>query len=146
MALLRLLLLVLLALPARAGDVILDARTGDVIAGRDATAPRAPASVTKLMAIMVVLDAVEAGEIALDQAITVSSHAAAAPPVALGLKAGETISLRVALHAALVLSSNDAARVLAEAEDAQGLGPAPERADMHGPVGQPGRPGRAGGA
>jgi len=101
--------------PARAGQVVMDAATGAVLAGAAETAPRFPASITKLMTIYVALEAVTAGAIAWDSELTVSATAAAAPPVKLGLRAGETIPLSTAIHAALTLSSNDAARVIAEA-------------------------------
>lgn len=108
-------LLLLSSAAAEAGEVILDAATGEVLAGHDIEAPRFPASVTKLMTIFTALDAVGRGEIGLKDRITVSKTAAAAPPVKLGLRAGETITLEDAIHAALILSSNDAARVIAEA-------------------------------
>lgn len=100
---------------AIAGQAILDARNGKLIAGQDANAPRYPASITKLMTIYVALDALKKGEIDWNAPIKVSARAAAAPPVKLGLKAGQTIRLNQAVHAALTLSSNDAARVIAEA-------------------------------
>ena len=114
-ALVLLTLSVVRADPARAGQVVMDADTGAVVAGAAETAPRFPASITKLMTIYVALEAVTAGEIPWDSDLAVSAHAAAAPPVALGLGAGETIPLPTAIHAVLVLSSNDAARVIAEA-------------------------------
>ena len=110
-----LLIACLAAFPLQAGEVVLNADTGEIIAGADANAQRYPASVTKLMTIYVALDAAANGELSLDAKIRVSKHAAAAPPVKLGLKAGRTIRLEQAIHAALTLSSNDAARAIAEA-------------------------------
>lgn len=104
-----------LASVANAGEAIIDADTGLLIAGVDADTPRFPASTTKLMTIFVALEAAVIGEIDLDAEVTVSRRAAAAPPVKLGLKAGERIRLSDAIHAALIVSSNDAARVIAEA-------------------------------
>lgn len=98
-----------------AGEVIIDAKTGRQIAGVDADRPRFPASTTKLMTIFVALEAADLGEVDLAAVVRISKHAAAAPPVKLGLKAGDTIRLSDAIHAALILSSNDAARVIAEA-------------------------------
>ena len=69
----------------------------------------------KLMTIFVALEAAAKGEIDLNAPIKVSGHAAAAPPVKLGLKKGESIRLGDAIHAALIVSSNDAARMIAEA-------------------------------
>ena len=104
-----------LATPALSSQVIFDVRSGKVISGQDANAPRYPASLTKLMTIYIALDAVARNEIAWNAPIKVSQRAAAAPPVKLGLRAGDTIRLVHAVHAALTLSSNDAARVIAEA-------------------------------
>lgn len=98
-----------------ASEAIIDARTGQLIAGVGADTPRFPASTTKLMTIYVALEAAAIGEIDLGAKIKVSRHAAAAPPVKLGLKVGERIRLSDAIHAALIVSSNDAARVIAEA-------------------------------
>lgn len=113
----RAVLLALLPCWALAGEAVLDADTGRVLSGVDADAPRYPASVTKLMTIYAALDAIADGELALEREIVVSAGAAAAPPVKLGLRVGERIRLADALHAALVLSSNDAARAVAEAVD-----------------------------
>ena len=99
----------------RAGEAIIDARSGRLIAGADADQPRFPASTTKLMTIFVALEAAARGDVDLDAKVRISRHAAAAPPVKLGLREGEAIRLSQAIHAALILSSNDAARVIAEA-------------------------------
>lgn len=106
---------VTMAIPSTAGEAIIDAATGRLVAGIDADRQRFPASTTKLMTIYVALEAAAIGEIRLDAKVTVSRHAAVAPPVKLGLKAGEKIRLSDAIHAALIVSSNDAARVIAEA-------------------------------
>ena len=104
-----------MATVANCGEAIIDGQTGRLIAGVDADTPRFPASTTKLMTIFVALEAAAKGEIDLNAPIKVSGHAAAAPPVKLGLKKGESIRLGDAIHAALIVSSNDAARVIAEA-------------------------------
>lgn len=101
--------------PALAGQVILNAATGKVIVGENETVQRFPASITKLMTAYVALDAVAAGTIDWQAALPVSAHAAAAPPVKLGLGQGQTITMQQAVHAILTRSSNDAARVIAEA-------------------------------
>lgn len=111
----QLALALLLAGPAAAGQVIWDPARGVAVAGVEAEALRHPASTAKLMTLMVVLDAVAAGEIAWDAPLSVSPRAAATAAVNLGLAAGQTIPLATAVHAVLVLSSNDAAVVLAEA-------------------------------
>ncbi len=100
---------------AWASEAIIDAETGRLVAGVDAHKQRFPASTTKLMTIFVALDAAAQGEVDLDARIRISNHAAAAPPVKLGLRPGDDIRLGDAIHAALIISSNDAARVIAEA-------------------------------
>lgn len=100
---------------SHAGQVILDGASGKVIAGKNESALRFPASITKLMTALVALDAVVAGEIGWTEPLRISKHAAGAPPVKLGLRAGGTIPMKTAVHAILTRSSNDAARVIAEA-------------------------------
>lgn len=104
-----------LASVASSGEAIIDGGTGRLIAGVGADTPRFPASTTKLMTIYVALEAAAIGEIDLNAKVKVSRQAAAAPPVKLGLKMGERIRLSDVIHAALIVSSNDAARVIAEA-------------------------------
>lgn len=108
-------LIAALAAPqARAGHIAVDVASGDILQQSAADLLRFPASITKLMTAFVALDAVAAGEIALDASLTVSANAAAAPPVKLGLRAGQQITLKTAIHAILTRSSNDAARAIAE--------------------------------
>src|SRR5207237_1149584 len=77
--------------------------------------PWYPASLTKLMTAYVVFQKIKAGALKLDQKITVSELAARQPPSKLGLAAGSTITVDLALQALLVYSANDMAYVLAEA-------------------------------
>lgn len=95
--------------------MVIDARTGKVLHSRNADTRLHPASLTKMMTLYVVFDAVEKGEISLDTLVTVSRKAAAEPPSKLGLKAGQKIRLRHLIRAAAVKSANDAATALGEA-------------------------------
>ncbi|MDA8585930.1 D-alanyl-D-alanine carboxypeptidase [Rhodobacteraceae bacterium] len=95
--------------------MVIDARTGKVLHSRNADTRLHPASLTKMMTLYVVFDAVEKGEISLDDVITISRKAAAEPPSKLGLKAGQKIRLRHLIRAAAVKSANDAATALGEA-------------------------------
>ena len=94
---------------------VMDARTGEVLYSRNANTRLHPASLTKMMTLYVVFQAVEAGEISLDKVITISAKAAAEPPSKIGLKKGQKIKLRYLVRAAAVKSANDAATALAEA-------------------------------
>ncbi len=95
--------------------MVIDARTGKVLHSRNADTRLHPASLTKMMTLYVVFDAVEKGEISLDTMVTISRKAAAEPPSKLGLKAGQKIKLRHLIRAAAVKSANDAATALGEA-------------------------------
>ena len=95
--------------------MVVDARSGEVLHSRNADTRLHPASLTKMMTLYVVFDAVERGEISLDTKVTISRFAAAEPPSKLGLKPGQKIALRYLIRAAAVKSANDAATALGEA-------------------------------
>ncbi len=95
--------------------MVMDARTGEVLHSRNADTRLHPASLTKMMTLYIVFEAVENGEIGLDTPVTISKYAAAEPPSKLGLRAGQKIRLRYLIRAAAVRSANDAATALAEA-------------------------------
>ncbi|MEP1538853.1 MAG: D-alanyl-D-alanine carboxypeptidase family protein [Paracoccaceae bacterium] len=94
---------------------VMDARTGEVLHSRNAETRLHPASLTKMMTLYVVFEAVEKGEISLDTMIKVSKKAASEPPSKLGLWAGQRIKLRYLVRASAVKSANDAATAMAEA-------------------------------
>ncbi|MEP1588027.1 MAG: D-alanyl-D-alanine carboxypeptidase family protein [Tateyamaria sp.] len=94
---------------------VMDARTGEVLHSRNADTRLHPASLTKMMTLYVVFQAVERGEITMDTVITISGNASAEPPSKLGLRKGQKIKLRYLVRAAAVKSANDAATALGEA-------------------------------
>ena len=81
-----------------------------VVADRAATERLPPASLTKLLTALVVLDSNWDAE----RWLTVSANAASTPPTRVGLRAGEQITTGAALAAMLIRSANDACRVLVE--------------------------------
>jgi D-alanyl-D-alanine carboxypeptidase (penicillin-binding protein 5/6) len=81
---------------------------GVVLAAREPDTPRAPASITKLMTLLVALEHAR-----LDDVVTVTREAAATPESTVMLRAGERLSVRDLAIAALVPSANDAATALA---------------------------------
>jgi D-alanyl-D-alanine carboxypeptidase len=95
--------------------LVMDARSGEVLHSRNADTRLHPASLTKMMTLYVVFEAVENGEIGLDTPVKISKFAASEPPSKLGLRAGQTIKLRYLIRAAAVKSANDASTALAEA-------------------------------
>lgn len=90
-----------------ASYLLLDARTGRHLAGRNFETARGVASTQKLVTALVVLD-----EGNLDKMIRVQASDVAVEPTRLGLKAGEVYSRRELLYAFLVKSCNDVANVL----------------------------------
>lgn len=95
--------------------MVMDARTGEVLHASNADTRLHPASLTKMMTLYVVFQAVERGEISMDTVVTVSQRAAAEPPSKLGLRPGQKIKLRYLVRASAVKSANDAATAIAEA-------------------------------
>lgn len=111
-------MLVIVPLSAAAAPyaaLVMDARSGKVLHARNADTRLHPASLTKMMTLYVVFEAIENGEITLDTNVRISKHAASEPPSKLGLKAGQQIKLRYLIRGAAVKSANDAATALAEA-------------------------------
>lgn len=94
--------------------MVMDARTGEVLHSRNADTRLHPASLTKMMTLYVVFEAVRLGEISMDTPVTISRNAANTP-YALGFRAGSEVELRYLVRAAAVRSSNDAATAIAEA-------------------------------
>ncbi len=90
--------------------VVINAATGRVLYAKNPDARLMPASTTKLVNALVVLDRAK-----LDDVTTVSARAAGQPPTKAGLKRGDRITIRTLLYAALMKSANDAAVALAEA-------------------------------
>jgi len=110
-------LFAILATPVSAAPyaaMVMDARTGEVLHSRNADTRLHPASLTKMMTLYVVFEAVRLGEISMDTPVTISQNAASTP-YALGFRAGSQVELRFLVRAAAVRSSNDAATAIAEA-------------------------------
>ncbi|MCL2224636.1 MAG: D-alanyl-D-alanine carboxypeptidase [Defluviitaleaceae bacterium] len=91
------------------GAVLMDAETGRVLWGKNEHEPLAMASTTKIMTAVLAL---ESGR--MDETVTVSSKAAAAPKVKMHLTAGEKVRLGDLMLALMLESSNDAAVAIAE--------------------------------
>jgi D-alanyl-D-alanine carboxypeptidase len=110
-------ILVLLAAPARAFDppyIVVDMDTGDVLAQRSSGELWYPASLTKLMTVYVVFQALRDGRLGLDSPITITPAATDEPPARMGFAAGTVITVDNALKMLLVKSANDVAVAVAE--------------------------------
>lgn len=99
----------------RYASIVVDFDTGEVLYERNADLVRYPASLTKMMTMYLVFEALRAKKVTLDSKLAVSAHAAAREPSKLGLVPGSTITLETALRGMSTKSANDAASVVAEA-------------------------------
>lgn len=100
--------------PSKDAALILDGETGKVLYARNATLTRYPASLTKIMTLYLLFDALQKGQLTLQTPMTVSAHAAEQAPVKLHLAPGDTITVEQAIKAVVVRSANDVAVVIAE--------------------------------
>jgi D-alanyl-D-alanine carboxypeptidase len=96
-------------------SLLMDASTGQVLAATNADLPRYPASLTKMMTLYMVFEALSGGSLSLGQPLYTSTHASLQPPTKLGLRPGQSISVEDAILALVTKSANDAAAVVAEA-------------------------------
>jgi len=95
-------------------SIVINAETDEVLHARFADARRYPASLTKVMTLYMLFDAIEAGEIKLTDRLRVSATADRQPASDLGVKAGSTIRVEDAIYALVTKSANDVAVVVAE--------------------------------
>lgn len=113
-------LVALLAANAEAFDIdaksalLIDADTGQVLFEKNADEVREPASLTKIMTMLVAMDAVKAGEVSLDDPVRTSRRASATGGSQVYLAEGEVHSLRQMLKAIAIASANDASVAVAE--------------------------------
>ena len=94
--------------------LVVHADTGDVLFDRYADERRYPASLTKMMTLYLTFEAIEAGELSLDDTLIASRRASQQPASKLGLPRGGKIDVSTAIDALVIKSANDVATVLAE--------------------------------
>ena len=94
------------------GAMAVDAQTGKVLFSDRADAAAYPASVTKLMTLLLVMEDVRAGKYSYDTQVAATQEAYMSEPSWVGLKAGERMSVKDLCYALMVESANDAAIVL----------------------------------
>ncbi len=93
---------------------VIDINSNTVLYSRSADRPRYPASLTKIMTLYMVFEALREGTITRATRIIFSSHAAAQPPSRLGIAVGQSISVESAIRALVTKSANDVAAAVAE--------------------------------
>lgn len=94
--------------------ILMEASTGTVLYEKDADTARPPASVTKIMTMLLIFEAVERGDISLEDEVTTSEYAASMGGSQVFLEAGEVQTVDTLLKCISVASANDACVAMAE--------------------------------
>ena len=94
--------------------ILMEATTGTILYAQNAEEALPPASVTKVMTLLLVMEAIDAGTIRLDDTVSVSANAASMGGSQVYLKEGEVMSIEDLLKSVVIASANDAAVALAE--------------------------------
>ena len=94
--------------------MVVDGATGRTLYARNADELRHPASLTKMMTLYLLFDALKEGRVTMSTPLHVSAHAAAQKPTNLHLSAGDEIPVETAIKAIVVRSANDVAVTIAE--------------------------------
>jgi D-alanyl-D-alanine carboxypeptidase len=99
---------------ARPAAIVVDAKNGKVMYEEDPDGLRYPASLTKMMTLYLVFEALESGRISLNSRVPVSNHAANQAPSKLGVRPGQSFTVEQGILALVTRSANDCATAFAE--------------------------------
>ena len=94
--------------------LLMDVATGTILYEQNAHEPLAPASVTKVMTMLLIMEAIDSGKIGWDDSVTASEAAAAKGGSQIYLKVGESMSVSDMVKSIAVSSANDCACAMAE--------------------------------
>ena len=94
--------------------VLMEAQTGTVIYQKDSDTRRSPASITKIMTLILIFDALEKGNLKLDDIVTTSAYAKSMGGSQVFLEEGETQTVETLIKCIVIASGNDASVAMAE--------------------------------
>lgn len=94
--------------------ILMEVNTGKILYEQNADEKLPPASITKIMSLLLVMEAIEKGEMKLSDVITASEHACSMGGSQIWLEPGETMTVDELLKAAVIASANDATVALGE--------------------------------
>ncbi len=94
--------------------IVMEASTGQVVCEQDADAKRSPASITKIMTLLIIFEHIKSGRIHLDDQVTTSAYAMSMGGSQVYLEEGETQTLDTMIKCIAVASGNDASVAVAE--------------------------------
>ena len=95
--------------------ILMEAKTGKILYEDNADEVTAPASITKIMSLVLIMEALDDGRLTLDTVVTASEHAAKMGGSQIWLDPGEQMTVNDLLKATVIASANDATVALAEA-------------------------------
>lgn len=99
---------------ARQSSIVIDVKAGKVLSAEDADGLRYPASLTKMMTLYLVFEALDSGRIKLNTRVPVSANAAAEQPSKLGVRKGTSFTVEQGILALVTRSANDCATAFGE--------------------------------
>lgn len=94
--------------------VLMEPETGTVILEKDKDVPRSPASVTKVMTLLLIFEEIEKGNLKLDDTVITSAHAKSMGGSQVFLEEGETQTVETMIKCIVIASGNDASVAMAE--------------------------------
>lgn len=94
--------------------ILMEAQTGTVIYQKDQDTRRSPASITKIMTLILIFDALEKGNLKMDDVVTTSAHARSMGGSQVFLEEGETQTVETLIKCIVIASGNDASVAMAE--------------------------------
>ena len=95
-------------------SILMCMNTGDVISEENAYEHLSPASVTKIVSMLIILEAIDSGKIGLDDMVAASENAVSKGGSQIWLEVGEQMSVNDLLKAVIIASANDACTLLGE--------------------------------
>lgn len=98
----------------RYAAIVVDATTGETLYEADPDSQKYPASLTKMMTLYMLFEAIERGELGFKTKLVASKRAAQQPATNLALHAGSTLTVEEAIKALVIRSANDVASIVAE--------------------------------
>ena len=114
--------LICFILPVKAAEVVeysesailVESTTGKVLYDKDADLERAPASMTKIMSMILIMDAINNGNLKMNDDVVISEHASSMGGSQVYLNTGETYKVKELLKSIAIASANDAVTAMAE--------------------------------
>ncbi len=102
------------ALIAAPAGILMEAKTGTVIFEKDGDTKRSPASITKIMTLLLIFDALKSGSLKMEDTVTTSAHAKSMGGSQVFLEEGETQDVETMIKCIVIASGNDASVAMAE--------------------------------